>query len=255
MITSENRTGGFRADSFDELAMLEENNFWFRNRNRLIIWAIREYFPEAKTFLEIGCGTGFVLRGVQKSFPTLRLTGSELFEEGLKHAQARLPDIPLIKLDARDLPFENQFDLVGAFDVLEHIQEDELVLEQMRKSISLSGGGILITVPQHPWLWSAADEEGHVRRYTRRELVHKVERAGFVVKRVTSFVSFLLPLMIISRALNSKKQAEFDPLGELRIGGVLNTSLEQVLRLESMTLKAGVSYPLGGSLLLIAQTR
>ena len=86
-----------------------------------------------------------------------------------------------------------EFDAIGAFDVLEHIVDDEMVLRETNKALK-SGGGLLLTVPQHQFLWSAADESArHVRRYSSRDLREKVERAGFKVIRMTSFVSFCYP--------------------------------------------------------------
>lgn len=244
---------GFREDVFNRLAELEARNFWFRSRNRLIAWALQQYFPTAKRVLEIGCGTGFVLRGLREANPTLDLSGSELFVQGLACARRRLPGINLVQMDARDIPYVDEFDVVGAFDVIEHIQEDELVLQQMLQSVK-PGGGILITVPQHRFLWSVYDEYGcHKRRYERMELVDKVRRAGFSVLRVTSFVTSLLPLMMLSRLARRRRIEGYDPLSELRIGPLSNAVFEQCLGIERYLVKAGVSFPMGGSLLLAAQ--
>src|SRR5512134_4079567 len=60
---------GFDGSYFSGLAELEAGNFWFRSRNQLVIWALRRYFPHAKSFMEIGCGTGFVLSGIQQALP------------------------------------------------------------------------------------------------------------------------------------------------------------------------------------------
>src|SRR5712671_302402 len=119
---------GFEASYFPGLAALEAGNFWFRSRNRLIAWALRHYFPEAERFLEIGCGTGFVLSGINDAFPEINLHGSEIFSSGLSFAAERLPKAQLFQMDARRIPFEEEFDVVGAFDVIEHIKEDEQVL-------------------------------------------------------------------------------------------------------------------------------
>ena len=70
---------GFKADLFVKLAALEEKNFWFRARNRLIIWALKQYFPKINDFFEVGCGTGFILAGLAQAFPNLTLYGSEIF--------------------------------------------------------------------------------------------------------------------------------------------------------------------------------
>src|SRR5207244_1562327 len=119
--------------------------------------ALAAHFPHARSYLEVGCGTGYVLRAVRDAFPGLRVEGSELFEEGLAIARRRLPEVPLHRLDARHSPFRDAFDVLGSFDVLEHIEEDETALEQLRATVR-PGGGVLLTVPQHPWLWGPADE-------------------------------------------------------------------------------------------------
>lgn len=93
--------GGFKTTYFDKLARLEAGHFWFRARNRLIIWALEKYFPEFKSFLEIGCGTGYVLSGIADAFPQVRLQGAELFAAGLAFAAARQPAIDFMQMDAR----------------------------------------------------------------------------------------------------------------------------------------------------------
>lgn len=241
---------GFEAEYFPKLAELEGGNFWFKSRNRLIIWALRRYFPEANSFLEIGCGTGFVLSGIRAALPTLTLYGSEVFSAGLSFAAERLPGVELFQMDARRIPFREEFDVIGAFDVLEHIKEDEEVLSQMYRA-TRKGGGILITVPHHPFLWSQVDEHArHVRRYTTQELREKVRRAGFRVVRLTSFVFALLPMMVISRIMQRR---ELDPNQELGISSVTNAVLERILGGEQIMIRAGLSLPVGGSLLLVAR--
>ncbi len=82
--------GGFQPEYFSELAALESGNFWFQARNKLILWVLQRYFPNFYRFLEIGCGTGFVLSGVAKAFPEAVLTGSEVFSVSLAYAANRL---------------------------------------------------------------------------------------------------------------------------------------------------------------------
>ena len=243
---------GFKPEYFSRLAQIEELNFWFRARNELIQWALRNYFPDAKSFFEVGCGTGFVLAGIHENFPRMSLAGSEIFADGLAIAKARLPEVELHQMDARRIPFEREFDLVGAFDVLEHLVEDESALVQMFNAAQ-PGGGLLITVPQHAFLWSATDEHAmHQRRYNRAELRRKVESAGFRVERITSFNSLLLPLMICSR-MQRKRDQHPDPWREFEINRALNKTFESILKLERMMITKGISFPAGGSLLLIGR--
>ena len=244
---------GFEAGYFARLADQEAGNFWFRSRNHLLIWALQQYFPKAENFLEIGCGTGFVLSGLKKAFPDLVLAGSEVFSEGLDFAAARLPGVELFQMDARRIPFREEFDLIGAFDVLEHINQDEEVLAQMREA-TRKDGGILLTVPHHRFLWSPVDDFArHVRRYERRELRAKVERAGFSVVRITSFISLLLPLLMLSRFKQRVTGDEVDPSAEYNISSLLNAALEKILDAERTAIRAGLSFPAGGSLLVVAR--
>jgi SAM-dependent methyltransferase len=243
---------GFKPEYFARLAEIEESHFWFRARNELIQWALRNYFPDARSFFEVGCGTGFVLAGIHEKFPRMRLAGSEIFADGLAIAKARVANAELYQMDARRISFEREFDVVGAFDVLEHLVEDESGLTQTFNA-TRPGGGLLVTVPQHPFLWSASDEYAmHQRRYSRAELRRKVESAGFRIERITSFNSLLLPLMIWSR-LQRKSNCDFQPWREFEISPALNKTLESILKLERMIIRTGASFPGGGSLLLVGR--
>lgn len=243
---------GYEPGLSSALARIEHESFWFSARNRLIEWAVRRYYPDARSMLEIGCGGGFVLAGLRRSFPDLGLTGCELLLDGLRVARGRLSDATLVQADARDLPWAEEFDLAGAFDVLEHVREDDLALGAIRETLR-PGGGLLVTVPQHPRLWSAADEFWrHERRYTRRELTRKLDRAGFRLVRATSFVSLLLPAMAVARARRRRATGTYDPAAEFPQGRVVNAALGRVMDAERILVRSGVSFPAGGSLLVIA---
>lgn len=243
---------GFSEAFFDRLASLEEAHFWFRSRNRLLIWALKTYFPQADSFLEIGCGTGYVLSGVAEAFPPMRIAGSDAFVEALEYVKRRVPQADLLVTDGRRVPFSGSFDVVGMFDLLEHVEQDEAVLAQARAALK-PDGGIVVTVPQHPILWTSVDDYSfHKRRYTRRELVRKVEGAGFRVIMVTSFMSLLLPIMALSRLRYRLFPTEADPWDEFRISKPLNRALEKVLDMERGIIRSGGSLPAGGSLLVIA---
>ncbi len=244
---------GFHAESFAKLAGIEERNFWFRSRNRLLTWAMRRYFPSATSFLEIGCGNGYVLLGMRRAFPSMALAGSEIFSAGLKFAAERLPGVDLFQMDATRIPFAEEFDVVGAFDVLEHIEDDETVMAQMFQALR-PGGGVLITVPQHMSLWSQADVEAmHQRRYSAQEMRRKLERAGFQVVRTTSFVSLLFPLMAAQRRSKRKPDPGYSVHDELAVSGLANWGMERVLGVERALIKPGISFPFGGSLLAVAR--
>ena len=108
----------------------------------------------------------------------------------------------------------------------------------------------MITVPQHPWLWSRVDEfSHHRRRYTRADLRSKLSSAGLQVVRMTSFVTVGVPILWLSRRVPQ----QFDPESEFRISRPANAALGWCLALEQRLIAANISLPIGTSLLAIAR--
>ncbi|WP_300394260.1 class I SAM-dependent methyltransferase [Henriciella sp.] len=245
---------GFKPEYFEQLARLEAGNFWFKGRNRLILWAMRTFCHRQQSFLEVGCGTGFVLSAVVEQNPETDAMGSELFVDGLKIAAERVPSASFIQMDAREIPYVAEFDVVGAFDVIEHIEEDEIVLAQLHQALR-KGGKLLLTVPQHKLLWSQADVYAcHKRRYSAKELHHKVRAAGFEIERTTSFVTTLLPAMVVSRLMGKKSSAEdFDETKELELPSWMNAVFYAMLRFELALIRLGIGLPVGGTRMLVAR--
>lgn len=240
---------GFNVENFKELYKYEDSSFWFKARNRLIIYMLKKYFSNVNSFMEIGCGTGYVLKKIAEDFPKSQIYGSELFEEGLKFAKKRIPRAKLIQLNAVDYNEKDIYDVIGAFDVLEHINEDEKVLNNMYNAVKK---GIIITVPQHKFLWSDTDIEAcHVRRYTKKELIVKLQEAGFKIKIISSFVSLLFPFMVFSRYCVKSKETQT----ELKLPKILNDIFYIIMLIEIFMIKLGVRFPCGGSLIVVAEKK
>lgn len=241
--------GGFSADFFRQIAPMEARHFWFIERNTLILEALARHGKAISDFMEIGCGTGFVLDAIHQAYPDWHLLGTELFSEGLEVAAERIQGVPLIQMDARQSPFRAHFDAIGLFDVLEHIKEDDQVLRMIERALR-PRGLLLLTVPQHPWLWSHTDEMAfHVRRYRRKDLERQLKAAGFSILETTSFMSLLLPLMLLSRVFSRRSD---DPHAELRLSPRLNGFLGRVLAVERLLRQQRLKLPFGGSLLIVA---
>jgi SAM-dependent methyltransferase len=233
------------------LSRAEAEHFWFDARRRLIVWAIRRHLGDPGSVLDVGCGNGGVLAAIRQRFPAARLYGCDALYAALALARPRLPDATLVQLDIRRLPFDREFDVVTGFDVLEHLDDDELVLRQMHRAAKV-GGGLVVTVPQHRWLWSDLDVySGHRRRYTRRVLADSVRRAGFTIVAVTSFMTLVLPALGIARF--RKRRASLDPEAELQLPRAANGGLRALCALERAAIVRGLSFPIGGSLLLIGR--
>ncbi|MBI4945065.1 MAG: class I SAM-dependent methyltransferase [Bacteroidetes bacterium] len=208
--------------------------------------------------LEIGCGTGYVLSGLSKKFD-YKLMGAEIHLEGLRYAQQRLPLVEFIQLDATRMPFKSEFDAIGAFDVLEHIHEDELVIKNIFSALK-EGGFLFVTVPQYMFMWSYLDDIAfHKRRYNRKELTEKIERAGFKIKYVGSFVFILFPLMFMARLFKKKQvlkegfESNREMYRELYLSPFVNSLFKFFMKADQFLIKKGVSLPFGGSLILVAE--
>lgn len=234
-----------------ELTDAERWHFWFQARRRLVTWALRRYFPGMRSLLDVGCGTGFMLEGLQGDLPDVALSGSDVRMDSLGVARGRLSDVFLFQALADRLPFAEEFDVVMALDVIEHIDHDDEALAGMFRA-TRPGGGMLVTVPQHQWLWSAVDDFScHRRRYTRADLVATTRAAGFEIVRCTSCFMVTLPLVVASRWRT--RAGAFDPAAELRIPPLINAVLNALLQCEWWLIKVGIPLPIGGSLLLVAR--
>jgi SAM-dependent methyltransferase len=249
---------GYDPESFDFLETVESGHFWFRSRNTLIGWLTRKYAPHARRVMEIGCGTGFVLNALKDALPGADICGSELHSRGLVIARNRHgASVELVQMDARRTGLSNALDMVGAFDVLEHIEEDEAVLAECARMLR-PGGVLIATVPQHRFMWSAQDEIAHhVRRYERGELGRKAGDAGLETVYQSSFVSLAFPLMAASRLLRGRgggAASNRDKVeAEFRLPWSVNSMMFALQNAEHLLRRAGVKFPFGGSQVLVAR--
>jgi SAM-dependent methyltransferase len=242
----------YEARFFDQLFDAEPRNFWFRNRNSLIARMLRDIDPPPQTFLEIGCGTGFVLAEVAGTFPSASPTATDVLPEAFSFARRRVPRAEFLQLDVASLPFTAEFDLVCAFDVLEHVLDDERALREVHRALR-PRGWMLLTVPQHRFLWSKTDEIAHhKRRYRREEMRTKLDAAGFEIVRRTSFVTLLVPLLFLAR--KRVKTCE-DAARDLLLPRPVDVALSGIMALERLLIGAGLDLPFGGSMIVLARRR
>lgn len=144
-----------------------------------------------------------------------------------------------------------KYDAIGAFDVLEHVEDDKKAFIGLARALK-PDGFLVLTVPQHMWLWSGTDQVAcHVRRYEAQDLRDKLKSAGFRVIQCISFVSLLLPLMVLIRRASIGRN--WDPLAELRVHRFVNLFLATVMKIEKILIRAGIRFPAGGSLLVLAE--
>ncbi len=246
----------FPKESFNWLASVEDGHFWFEQRSKLIGWAIRQFSGSPVNFLDVGCGTGFVLAHIGSAFPKTRLFGVDYYAEAISVARQRCPKACITKGDALKLDTGKLFDAVGCFDVLEHIHDDEALLKKIRNLIS-PRGRLFLSVPQHPGLWSSEDALAcHQRRYTSSGLIKLAETCGLKCVWRTSFVCSLAPFMFYRRFRpNSKPGDAGVKTIEFSLPGSINWIFGRLLAVERSLIATGISLPFGGSLLMVLEKK
>ncbi len=258
-------TTSYDAQFFPLLFEVEDRHFWFRVRNHIIRTLVQQIvtpLPDGYRVLEVGCGTGNVLRHLEQVCANGLVIGMDLFGEGLQYARRRV-DCPLIQGDMHNPPFSAQFDLIGLFDVLEHLPDDLQVLTDLFSMLA-SGGKLLLTVPAHPSLWSYFDEAAHhCRRYQKNDLAEKLTKSGYKVEYISYYMASIFPLVWTGRKItgltNRDKsiethQASANELAtrELKITPGLNGFLRTILMQETRLIARRKTLPIGTSLLAIA---
>ena len=254
-------TDFFPKDAFDRLYRSENANFWFRVRNLIIGNAIKNYLPRGSKIIEVGCGTGFVSSYLKKL--GYDIDCADLSIQGLNYCKKRDAGNSYYQFNLYDAIFYEHYDGACAFDVIEHIDDDNLVLQNMNKALK-AGGFIFITVPANKKLWSEIDDfSKHKRRYNLAELKDKIESAGFKIMRISYFMTFLFPFIYVSRfrflrnTRVSKDETEIireKASNRLNLNPILNTIFFYIFKLETYLLDH-INLPFGSSLLCVAQKR
>lgn len=240
---------------FARLFAIERRHAWFRARREMIgqlVADIARDLPDGYRVLEVGCGTGAVLQELERVCERGHVIGMDKFAEGLDFARQRTA-CPLVVGDAHDPPFGAEFALVGMFDVLEHLADDEGVLQRMA-ALLLPGGTLVLTVPADPTLWSYFDESAcHVRRYELHDLERKLDAAGFEVAYITHFMRALAPIMRAYRRLVPLLGGRQGTERDFTVIPIANEVLYRILRRESNAIEERRQLTAGTSILAIAR--
>ncbi|HDH51428.1 MAG TPA: class I SAM-dependent methyltransferase [Nitrospirae bacterium] len=231
---------------------LEENHWWFIGRRDIISELVKDFRRDAET-LEIGCSGGVLIEALKRHGFT-RLQGIDIDEEAVKICRQKgLGDINFA--DAENTEFNNQqFDVLIASDVLEHIRDEERALQEWQRILK-SGGKLIIFVPAFQFLWSGHDEANrHYRRYRRSGLIRTLEKNGFKTDRASYWnLSLFLPVSaarLFRKIFPGSKKTEADQLFE--VNPFINKILVYVLKLENKLLSWDINLPLGVSVFAVA---
>lgn len=242
----------YPADGLNKLYNAEKDHFWFKNRRDFIKYLFEKHLNHGSKVIEIGAGTGSIARMLMGNYDT---AAGELFQHGLEYAK-NYGIKELYQFDLTKSPFKEHFDAIGMFDVLEHIENDSLALQNVHSMLK-DNGKIFITVPAHKFLWNYNDTIAqHKRRYEYKQLKEALENNGFKILELKGFFISILPLLLLRSIINkdndkteSKNQ---DELSELNINPLINNILDKICKIEKFILK-NLSLPFGGSFAVVAR--
>lgn len=242
---------------FSKIAAVEDRHFWFATRNRVIGAVVKRVIhelPKNYRVLEVGCGTGIVLRELVRICEGGEVTGMDLFPEAVEFASNRAA-CPVLVGDILNPPELGKFDIVTIFDVLEHLPNDDEIVCGLNRMLKL-GGTLILTVPAHMSLWSYFDVAAcHQRRYSNRSLDRLLREGGFTVEYLSQFMMPLFPLIWLTRRFRKgagAKDAAMEAARELAVVPGLNLLLKAILAPEAFAAKHRLKLPIGTSLLAIA---
>jgi SAM-dependent methyltransferase len=236
---------------FERLDQLEGNHWWFCARRKILKSAIAHYAPHSSKLrlLEAGCGTGGNLKMLSQFGA---LDAFELDDEARSIARAKTPIDVKNGMLPDGIPFApGSYDVVAAFDVIEHVEQDVASLAKLGAQLA-PGGRLLMTVPALPWLWSRHDvTHHHFRRYTRSQLDGVLRRAGLEPVGISYFNTLLFPAIAAARLVRKvlNLQGGHD---DAMPSAFMNGLLKKIFGLESHFV-GRISMPIGVSLLAVAK--
>jgi SAM-dependent methyltransferase len=230
----------------------EATHWWLAARRNIVLDSIRQRYSRRSDLkiLDAGCGTGLML---QELAPFGTVEGVDISDEALQFCRKRGLD-NVRHADVTHMPFpDEQFDVVTALDVLEHLDDDTAALREFRRVLK-PGGRVFVFAPAHKWLWSLQDEVSHhKRRYVMRTLRDVVMDAGLEIERQTYVSTFLLPVIYLGRQWLKVRMKfhEFNTENNLHPAWS-NTILRNVFESEIPILRF-MNMPFGASLLCVAR--
>ncbi len=224
---------------------IEQSDYWwYRGRSGLLQTVLEPYLGTPSRILDVGSAdgpsVGWLRGGLRVQVDT--------DPRGLSHGVG-------VCGSALALPFaDGAFDVVGAFDVLEHCEPEEEAMRELTRVLAV-GGRLLMSVPAYQWAWTDHDvRAGHFRRYTRRRLVAAARRADLSVERCTHAFAAVFPFFVAERVARrvkgSGRSAEEGSLP--RVSAPVERMLLRLCELDRWALRGRHDLPFGSSILLAA---
>jgi SAM-dependent methyltransferase len=217
-----------------------ENSWWYRGRSAVVRGLLEKRPLESVDVLDFGAGYGGM-------YAELSRRGNVYAFEPDSDAQKSVKKKPYREVYASaEAALNRRYDLIGLFDVLEHIPDDREFLERARSALG-ENGRLAITVPAMPFLWSNHDvTHHHYRRYTRKTLRTVLEDAGYAIEYLSYWNMTLFMPAAFMRFIGSSGESSF------AMSRTLDSVFYSIVRVETKVMRY-VPLPFGVSLVALVR--
>jgi SAM-dependent methyltransferase len=233
---------------YTKMFQLEDHYWWFVGRRRLALSLLKPRTPKGGTVVDLGCGTGVVLRELMEWSNPVGLDMSSLALSYCRHRGLER----VVQGDGALLPFApNSIDAIIGLDIFEHIEDDNAAFREVQRVLK-PGGVLVLSVPAFKFLWGPHDIAlMHFRRYRRREVRDALTRAGLTVERLSYSVFFLFPVVVLWRIVEKRKKGP----AQASLVGLpkwVNTLLIKLQDIEASLIQK-IDLPFGSSVIAVAR--
>lgn len=233
---------------------LEETHWWYVGMRKIYFNLLNKFYKKNTnlSILDVGCGTGLLL----EYFKVYGMpVGVDISCEALYFSQQR-DKKRILRASVMDLPFlDNSFDLVSASGLIYHLQVkgDILALKECYRVLK-ENSRIILSAPAYNFLKSRHDKACHTsRRYTKRELKAKMEKAGFKIEKITYANTVLFPLIALIRLAQKMDRRKNMASSDIApTPAFANGILKFILAIEAKLIKK-INFPFGLSILCVAR--
>ncbi|MFA6097225.1 MAG: methyltransferase domain-containing protein [Candidatus Paceibacterota bacterium] len=241
-----------KKENYDQMNRFEHQYWWHVGRRFIFTRLIRRYaacFKNDLSIVDVGCGTGGNFEFLENFG---RVLGADNSTFAVEYCRKKGKTVKLVSKDVLPFP-DGSCDLVTVFDVLEHIENDGRMIEECRRILK-KGGKIVAAVPAYMSIWSSHDEIlGHRRRYSKKELLGKVEERGFRTIKITHCITFMFPIIFVFRLISKKfSKSSRTNSAYFMLPGIINSLLAAILRVESCLIDK-IEMPFGCSVVIVAE--